>query len=313
MSDTYVFLALGAICAGVSVFALVLATRSRRSGAVQRVQSVIDFSLNVGVDTGGTDVSMYLDNEPKQGALSAFATRLGSLFSGRFTAMSEEAIREQLMAAGMYTASPRTVLGYRVLALLGAPTLAYLLVGAKSVMNVMIILLAVFAGWVLPVTYVQRKARHRIATIDRALPDLIDLMCVMIEAGLSFPSAMRMAADQFGPPLTDELRLTLQEQTMGLGIAEALSHMAERADTPAMKSFVRAMTQGDRMGISMGQIMRNLSHEMRSRRRSSAEERAQKTPIKMLFPLVFLIFPSLFIVLMAPAVINLVHNLKGGF
>jgi tight adherence protein C len=71
------------------------------------------------------------------------------------------------------------------------------------------------------------------------------------------------------------------------------------------------MSQGDRMGISMGQIMRTLAHEMRNRRRASAEERAQKTPVLMLFPLVFLIFPALFIVLMTPAVINLMHNLKG--
>lgn len=310
---TYLYLALGAICAGVSVCAALLAARSRRSAAVDRVQAVIDFSLNAGRQSTGTDVSMYLETEPKHGLLSSLATRLGSLFSGRYTAMGEESIREQLMAAGMYTASPRTVMGYRVLALLGAPTVAYLLVGTRSMLDMLIILLAVFAGWVLPVTYVQRKARHRIETIDRALPDLIDLMCVMIEAGLSFPAAMRLSADQFGPPLTDELRLTLQEQTMGLSIAEALSHMSERADTPAMKSFVRAMSQGDRMGISMGQIMRNLAHEMRSRRRATAEERAQKTPVKMLFPLVFLIFPSLFIVLMTPAVINLMHNLKGGF
>ncbi len=88
-------------------------------------------------------------------------------------------------------------------------------------------------------------------------------MCVMIEAGLSFPQALRLAADQFGPPLSDELRLTLQEQTMGLAIDEALGHMADRADTPAMRSFVRTMSQGERMGISLGQIMRNLAHEMR--------------------------------------------------
>ena len=157
----------------------------------------------------------------------------------------------------------------------------------------------------------QRKARQRIETLDRALPDLIDLLCVMIEAGLSFPQALRLASDQFGPPLSDELRLTLQEQTMGLSIDEALAHMADRADTPAMRSFVRAMSQGERMGISMGQIMRNLAHEMRARRRSQAEERAQKTPVLMLFPLVFLIFPAMFIVLMTPAVINLIQNLHG--
>lgn len=306
----YLYLALGAICVGVSVWALVL-SRGRRGSTVERVQAVIDFSLNSGLHSTGTDVSVYLDSEPKQGILEKLVTRLGSLFSGRYTAMSEEAIREELMAAGMYTASPRTVLGYRVLFLVGAPTLTFLAVGTHSLLDLVIILLAVFAGWVLPVTYVQRKARHRIETIDRALPDLIDLMCVMIEAGLSFPAAMRLAADQLGPPLTDELRLTLQEQTMGLSISEALTHMAERADTPAVKAFVRALSQGDRMGISMGQIMRSLSHEMRSRRRSSAEERAQKTPVLMLFPLVFLIFPALFIVLMTPAVINLLHNLKG--
>lgn len=308
---TYLYLVLGAVLAGVAISALVLSTRARRGSAVDRVQAVIDFSLNAGLHSVGTDVSMYLDTEPKKGVIEQLVTRLGNLFSGRYTAMSEESIREQLMSAGLYTTSPRTVLGYRVISLLGAPVLAYFVVGTKSMLDVLIILLAVFAGWVLPVTYVQRKARHRIETIDRALPDLIDLMCVMIEAGLSFPAAMRLSADQFGPPLTDELRLALQEQTMGLSISEALAHMAERADTPAVKAFVRAMSQGDRMGISMGQIMRNLSHEMRSRRRASAEERAQKTPVKMLFPLVFLIFPSLFIVLMTPAVINLIHNLKG--
>lgn len=308
---TYLYLVLGAICVGVAVMAAILSARTGRGSAVERVQAVIDVSLTAGRSQGGTDVSAFLEKEPKQGLVSSLATALGDLFSGRFTTMSEEAIREQLMAAGMYTSSPRTVLGYRVLFLIGVPVLVFLLVGIHGLLSVVMIVVAIFAGWILPVTYVQRKARMRIDTIDRAMPDLIDLMCVMIEAGLSFPAAMRLAADQFGPPLTDELRLTLQEQTMGLSITEALQHMADRADTPAVRAFVRAMSQGDRMGISMGQIMRSLSHEMRSRRRASAEERAQKTPVLMLFPLVFLIFPALFIVLMTPAVISLMHNLKG--
>jgi tight adherence protein C len=122
---------------------------------------------------------------------------------------------------------------------------------------------------------------------------------------------MRQASGEFQPPLSDEVRLTLQEQTMGLGVDEALANMAERADTPAMRSFVRAMAQGERMGISTGQIMRALSHEMRARRKALAEEKAQKAPVLMLFPLVFLIFPSMFIVLMTPAIISLVHSLKG--
>jgi len=310
MTSTYLYLALGALCTGVAVYALVIA-RGRRSSPVQRVQAVIDYGLSAGRTHMDTDVSVYLDNEPRQSFLSVLATRLGSVFTGRLTTVSEESIREQLMAAGMYTISPRTIIGYRVLMTITLPGLAFLLVGLHSALSVLIIALATFAGWVLPMAYVQRKARMRINTIDRSLPDLIDLMCVMIEAGLSFPQALRLAADQFGPPLSDELRLTLQEQTMGLSIDEALTHMAERADTPAMRSFVRTMTQGERMGISLGQIMRSLAHEMRARRRSMAEERAQKTPVLMLFPLVFMIFPSIFIVLMTPAVISLIKNLHG--
>jgi tight adherence protein C len=305
----YIYLFFGAICLGVAVVAGLSASRARGRATVMRVHAAIDYGINAGF-APSTDVSVYLDNEPRRGVMSAVATWLGGLFSGRFTAVGEEAIREQLIAAGMYTTSPRTVLGYRVLTTIGLPGLVFLLVGVHKFLDIAMVAFALFAGWVLPLTYVQRKARKRIDTLDRRLPDLIDLLCVMIEAGLSFPAAMKLSADQFGPPLSDELRLTLQEQTMGLSIGEALAHMAERADTPAMKAFVRAMAQGERMGISMGQIMRNLAHEMRHRRRSQAEERAQKTPVLMLFPLVFLIFPAMFIILMTPAVIGLVHNMK---
>jgi tight adherence protein C len=306
----YAYLFFAALFVGVGVLVGVTSANTRRRATVERVNAIIDYGFGGG-GASDADFSVYLESEPKRGVFSAVATWLGGIFSGRFTAVGEEAIREQLMAAGMYTMSPRTVLGYRVLATVALPTGVFLLVGTKSMLDILMIALALFAGWVLPLTYVQRKARKRIETLDRSLPDLIDLLCVMIEAGLSFPAAMRLSAEQFKPPLSDELRLTLQEQTMGLSIDEALAHMGERADTPAMKAFVRAMAQGEKMGISIGQIMRNLAHEMRNRRRSTAEERAQKTPILMLFPLVFLIFPAMFIILMTPAVIGLVHNLKG--
>ncbi len=307
--SSYIYLALGAGFLGIAVLATLVATREHRGSPVERVRAVIDHGLQAGGDGLGADLTVYLDREAHRSFLSAAATSLGGLFSGRLTTIREAAIRDELMAAGMYTVSARTVIGYRVLSTVALPLLALLLVGLHGMLDVLIVALAVFAGWVLPLTYVQRRARRRIETIDRALPDLVDLVTVMIEAGLSFPQALRLASGQFGPPLGDELKLTLQEQTMGLSIEEALTHMAERADTPAMRSFVRTMAQGERMGISLGQIMRNLAHEMRARRRSKAEERAQKTPVLMLFPLVFLIFPALFIVLMTPAVVGLIHNL----
>jgi tight adherence protein C len=306
----YIYLIAGALCLGVAVLAVMSAARADRGAAVSRIATIIDYGTQ-NVPGGASDeASSFIDSAPEQSAVASAATWLGGLFSGRLTAFREEEIRDQLIAAGLYTIAPRTVMGYRVLATVLLPVLVYVGFGLHGVSDLIMIVLAAFAGWILPLTIVQRAARKRVDTVDRSLPDLIDLLTVMIEAGLSFPAALRMAAEQVGPPLSDELRLTLQEQTMGLSVDEALSHMADRADTPAMKAFVRAMAQGEKMGISTGQIMRNLAGEMRNRRRSRAEEKAQKTPVLMLFPLVFLIFPAMFIILMTPAVINLVNGFK---
>jgi tight adherence protein C len=307
----YLYLVAGALFLGVAVVAAMGAARTGRRAAVSRIATIIDYGTQNFVGGGAADeASLFIDAAPEQSAVASAATWLGGLFSGRLTAFREDAIHDQLIAAGMYTIAPRTIVGYRLLATLLLPLLVYVAFGLHGASDLLMIVIAAFVGWIMPLTVVQRKARQRLDTVDRALPDLIDLLCVMIEAGLSFPASLRMASEQFGPPLSDELRLTLQEQTMGLSVDEALSHMADRADTPAMKSFVRAMSQGEKMGISTGQIMRNLAGEMRNRRRARAEEKAQKTPVLMLFPLVFLIFPAMFIILMTPAVINLVDGFK---
>jgi tight adherence protein C len=127
---------------------------------------------------------------------------------------------------------------------------------------------------------------------------------------MGFSGSMQVAAERFSGPLGDELRLTLQEQAMGLPTDKAMANLLARADTDGMRSFVRSIRQGETLGVSIGQIMRNLAHEMRARRRSLAEQRAQKAPIKILFPLVALIFPAIFVVLLAPAILSLV--IKGG-
>jgi tight adherence protein C len=302
----YVFLGLGVVCVGVAVAALLFAFGSRRLRTVRRLSTIQDYGFS-----SEAIVPSILSGEPKHSPITDSATWLGELLGRRLGSVGEEEMREQLMAAGMYTVSPRTMLGYRVVAAVVLPIVILVLTGGGRLLDVVAMVLMLFAGWVLPLTYVQRKARKRLQEIDRRLPDLIDLLTVMVEAGLSFSAALRQAAPEFEPPLSDELRLTLQEQTMGLAIDEALGNMADRADIPGMRSFVRAMAQGERMGISTGQVMRSLAHEMRARRKARAQEKAQKAPVLMLFPLVFLIFPSMFIVLMTPAVINLVHALKG--
>jgi len=236
------------------------------------------------------------------GAVARIADRVGSLAPSVATG-GQRAIRKQLIAAGLYDTSPRMVVGYRILLAAGLPLVWLWLAAATGfafgMIVVGIIVLAIL-GWILPMLVLKRRARQRTEAIDYELPELIDLLVVTLEAGVSFVASLQMAAERLGGPLGVELRITLQEQRMGLTTNEALKGMLDRADTPGMRTFVRSVVQGETLGTSTGQIMRNLAGEMRKRRRSVAEERAQKAPIKILFPLVFLIFPAMFIVLLGP-------------
>lgn len=242
------------------------------------------------------------ETAPQGSAIQRLADRIGAIAPDVLTG-SKGGIRKKLIVAGLYETSPRMVVGYRILLAIVLP-LAWLWVatsiGIASGLIVVGFAFFLLAGWVLPMTMLDRRARERTDAIDYELPELIDLLVVTLEAGVSFLASLQMAADRLEGPLGVELRLTLQEQRMGLSTNEALKGMLDRTDTPGMRTFVRSVLQGESLGTSTGQIMRNLAIEMRKRRRASAEERAQKAPVKILFPLVFLIFPAMFIVLLGP-------------
>jgi tight adherence protein C len=157
-------------------------------------------------------------------------------------------------------------------------------------------------GWTVPLTLLRLRAQRRSDQIDGELPELIDSLVVTVEAGIGLGGALRLSAKELRGPLGEEINLMLQEQSMGLSSNAAMQSMLKRADTPSMRSFVRAVTQGENLGVSLGEIMRGLAVEMRSRRRARAEARAQKAPVKMLFPLVFCIFPAILITMLYPAV-----------
>jgi tight adherence protein C len=163
---------------------------------------------------------------------------------------------------------------------------------------------AVAGGWVLPLYYVKRRGRLRAERIDYAMPELIDSLVTTVEAGLSFNASLQIAARRFRGPLGEEMRLTLQEQSMGLNLNNALENLLMRCNTTSVRSFVRAMLQGEQLGVSIGQTLRNLASEMRNRRRQMAEERAHKAPVKIIFPLILFIFPATMLVMMGPAFIH---------
>jgi tight adherence protein C len=294
-----VLLLLGLLCVAACIVALVRVVASPRARALERVAEIEAYGSSA--QTALAAPGLGIETSPS--GLQRLASRIGGFVVQRFGRVRESDLRAELMSAGMYTTSPRTLLGYRVLAAAVLPLLV-LLLGSASALAVVCALAMVAAGWMLPLTLVRRRARLRLEQVDRSLPDLVDLLVVTVEAGLGFSASLRLAADQFDPPLSDELHLTLQEQAMGLSMADALTRLLDRADTPGMRSFVRSVIQGETLGVSTGTIMRNIAVDMRKRRRTAAEERAQKAPVKLLFPLVFLIFPSIFIVLLLPALFS---------
>jgi tight adherence protein C len=165
-------------------------------------------------------------------------------------------------------------------------------------------------GWQLPSTAVRRRGRKRLEEIDAELPELIDLMIATVESGLAFGASLSLVADRLEGPLGAEVRMTGRQQNLGISTAQALEDMLERCDTPSMAAFVRTVVRGESMGLSIAPILRELTHDMRRRRRQAAQERMHKAPVKILFPLMFLIMPALFIVLFYPAAVSIMSGFK---
>jgi tight adherence protein C len=237
---------------------------------------------------------------------------LGDLALRHLDPKHEVELRARLRAAGYYSAEPATFLGYRITFALVVPVAWFLLLadaGALGARALLGIVMLGGLGWVMPKFLLDRKATQRLQDIDREMPELVDLLVTTVEAGVGFASALQLVSRRVEGPLGQELRLALQEQSMGMTIEDALRHMLSRVDSASVRAFVQAIQQGQILGVSIGKILRDLALDMRKRRRQLAEERAQKAPTKILFPLVFLILPALMIVALGGPLLGLMHTL----
>jgi len=167
-------------------------------------------------------------------------------------------------------------------------------------------------GYLLGKSYLARLIRTRQATIQKELPDVLDLLTVSMEAGLGFDAALLRVVDKTKGTLAEELRKTLQEMQVGQSRRQALRDLAERTGVDDILTFVGSMIQADQLGVSVSKVIRIQAEQVRQKRRQRAEETAMKAPIKMLIPMVFFIFPSIFIVLLGPAAMNIMKAFAGG-
>ncbi len=181
-------------------------------------------------------------------------------------------------------------------------------------MEIIVVVMATLGGgamgYILPGFYLQAKATQRQEEIQKTLPDVLDLLTVSVEAGLGFDAALVKVVEKTKGVLAEEFNRMLQEIKMGKPRREALRDLGQNLGNEDLQSFVGALIQADQLGISIGNVLRLQSEQMRSKRRQKAEEKAMKAPIKMLIPMVLFIFPTIFIVLMGPAVIQVINTMK---
>jgi tight adherence protein C len=170
---------------------------------------------------------------------------------------------------------------------------------------------AAVLGWRWPDGNLERAGRERRKAIAKALPDVLDLLCVSVEAGLGFDGAMQKVAEKFPGPVAAEFGGYLRDVRLGQGRDVALRAMAQRCAVPELQTTVAVVIQAERLGASLARVLRVQSDELRVRRRQAAQERAMQIPVKLIFPLVLFIFPAIFVVLLGPAALHVMTIFTG--
>ncbi len=241
---------------------------------------------------------------------------LAKIFSG---GGDQDKLREQMVFAGIRTPGAMSMfLGVKAALCIALPVAAALYafsIGAPMKKAVMMAGVSAVLGMRLPNFWLAGRVKKRQAALRAALPDTLDLMVVCVEAGLGLDAAVNRISDELSlvyPEMSAELGLVNLEMRAGASRAEALRHLGARTGVDDIKSFCARLVQSDRFGTSIAKSLRTHADALRNQRRQRAEQAAAKTTVKLLFPLVFFIFPALFAVLLGPAAINVINTLGHG-
>jgi tight adherence protein C len=177
--------------------------------------------------------------------------------------------------------------------------------GGDALQRTALFVMPIVLGFFGPDAWLKRKIDDRAHTMLRALPDILDLLVISVEAGLGFDSALSRVVATVPGPLSEEFFRMLQETRVGVSRRDAMRHLMDRTDIDELRSFILAMIQAEAFGVTIARVLRVQADEMRVKRRQRAQEKAFAAPVKLVFPLVFCIFPALFIVLLGPAAISI--------
>ena len=193
------------------------------------------------------------------------------------------------------------------------PLFAYLIFADMSTaIRLVATAFGAYVGLLGPSIMLDGRIERRQAAIRRALPDTTDLLTISVEAGLAFDAALRQVVENVPGELSEEIARTLREMQLGISRADAFRNLKERTEVEELRGFTLAIIQADAFGISIANVLRAQSETQRMKRKQRTEERAMKIPVKILFPVIFCVLPSLFIVVLGPGIIRFVNNFMGG-
>jgi len=219
-------------------------------------------------------------------------------------------LERRIELAGMAATWPvERVLAFKLLfALMGAVVAVMVLLSNPSPVTFLWAALVVAMAWLGPETILSRRARERQANILEELPDVLDQVTISVEAGLAFEPALARAAATRNGPMAEEFRRALGEIRSGLPRNDAFRNILDRTEVPDLRHFVVSIEQASRHGVPIAKVLRVQAEELRDKRRQRAEEKAQKVPVKVLFPVIFCILPALFVAVLGGAVIQTVDT-----
>ncbi|MBM7557188.1 type II secretion system F family protein [Halanaerobacter jeridensis] len=201
--------------------------------------------------------------------------------------------------------------GSLILILPGGLFITLFFLGAEAKVLFTFSLLTAISALIIPIFLLGKKISERQSQIQRSLPDVLDLLTVSVEAGLGFDAALVKVVDKVSGPISEEFERLLQEIRMGKPRRDAMRDLGKRTNVDDLTKFITSIVQADKLGVSIGKVLRVQSDQIRQRRRQRAEATAMKAPVKMLLPLILFIFPTIFIVLLGPAVIKIMNSFSG--
>jgi tight adherence protein C len=309
MSEVWLVLAVGCLFfAIVLVGVFVDQSMSERRRAVRLLESQVTGAS--GLPTANVDIRAEALSENFSNRVLVPVVGRAGRFAKKVTPIdTRDRIAKKLLLAGSPAGwDAERVLAFKIILAVGGFIGGLVLVRLldfTSFLQIVVIALLTFVGFIVPDSVLSSRVEERKKEILRTLSDTLDLLTISVEAGLSLNAAIAQVVRNVPGVLSSEFARMLQEIQLGVPRSEAFRHLAERTDVEELNAFALAMIQADIFGVSIASVLRTQATQLRIKRRQAAEGKAQQTPVKIVFPLVLCVLPSLFVVIVGPGAINI--------